>query len=84
MTSELLAIPGVGEKTAKKLLAHFGSLSKLRELTVEEQTFSLAGEKKRIIVGKGCTAKVAKQAETEEEEKPGMGKRPGKAAGGSK
>jgi excinuclease ABC subunit C len=36
MTSELLAIPGVGEKTAKKLLAHFGSLSKLRELTVEE------------------------------------------------
>jgi len=36
MTSELLAIPGVGEKTAKKLLAQFGSLSKLRELTVEE------------------------------------------------
>jgi excinuclease ABC subunit C len=36
MTSELLAIPGVGEKTAKKLLAHFGSLSKLRGLTAEE------------------------------------------------
>jgi excinuclease ABC subunit C len=36
MTSELLAIPGVGEKTAKKLLAYFGSLNKLRELTVEE------------------------------------------------
>jgi excinuclease ABC subunit C len=36
MTSELLAIPGVGEKTAKKLLAQFGSLGKLRELTVEE------------------------------------------------
>ena len=36
MTSELLEIPGVGEKTAKKLLAHFGSLSKLRELAVEE------------------------------------------------
>ena len=36
MVSELLAIPGVGEKTAKKLLAHFGSVSKLRELTAEE------------------------------------------------
>ncbi|MBZ5544315.1 MAG: excinuclease ABC subunit UvrC, partial [Acidobacteriia bacterium] len=36
MESELLAIPGVGEKTAKKLLAHFGSVSKLRELTVQE------------------------------------------------
>ena len=35
-TSELLAIPGVGEKTAKKLLAHFGSLSKLRGLTAED------------------------------------------------
>jgi excinuclease ABC subunit C len=36
MVSELLAIPGVGEKTAKKLLAHFGSVSKVRELTAEE------------------------------------------------
>jgi excinuclease ABC subunit C len=36
MVSELLAIPGVGEKTAKRLLAHFGSVSKLRELTPEE------------------------------------------------
>jgi excinuclease ABC subunit C len=36
MVSELLAIPGVGEKTAKRLLAHFGSVSKLRELTAEE------------------------------------------------
>jgi excinuclease ABC subunit C len=36
LTSELLEIPGVGEKTARKLLSHFGSLAKLRELSKEE------------------------------------------------
>ena len=36
LASELLAIPGVGERTAKKLLAHFGSLGKLRSITLEE------------------------------------------------
>ncbi len=35
-TTELLRIPGVGEKTAKKLLAHFGSLSALKDLSPEE------------------------------------------------
>jgi excinuclease ABC subunit C len=36
LTSDLRAIPGVGEKTARKLLAHFGSLSNLKTLTREE------------------------------------------------
>jgi excinuclease ABC subunit C len=36
LTSELLTIPGVGERTVKKLLAHFGSLSNLKSLTLEE------------------------------------------------
>ena len=34
--SELLTIPGVGERTVKKLLAHFGSLNNLKSLTLEE------------------------------------------------
>lgn len=36
LTSELLAIPGVGEKTARKLLAHFGSVRALRTLSMDE------------------------------------------------
>jgi excinuclease ABC subunit C len=36
LTSELLEIPGIGEKTARKLLAHFGSLSVVKSLTLEE------------------------------------------------
>jgi excinuclease ABC subunit C len=36
LASELLSISGVGEKTANKLLAHFGSLSALRDLSAEE------------------------------------------------
>jgi excinuclease ABC subunit C len=36
VTTELLEIPGVGDKTARKLLSHFGSLSKLRVLSLEE------------------------------------------------
>jgi len=36
VTTELLEIPGVGDKTARKLLSHFGSLGKLRALTAEE------------------------------------------------
>ncbi|HUZ47863.1 MAG TPA: excinuclease ABC subunit UvrC [Terriglobia bacterium] len=38
LTSALLEIPGVGERTARKLLEHFGSLSKLR--SVEEAELS--------------------------------------------
>ena len=36
LASELLTIPGVGERTVKKLLAHFGSLSNVKGLTLEE------------------------------------------------
>lgn len=34
LQTELTAIPGIGEKTAQKLLSHFGSVKKLREATV--------------------------------------------------
>ena len=36
LSTELLHIPGVGERTAKKLLTQFGSLSALRTLSEEE------------------------------------------------
>ena len=36
LTSDLLQIPGVGAKTAKKLLAHYGSVSALKSLSAEE------------------------------------------------
>jgi excinuclease ABC subunit C len=36
LASELLEIPGVGERTAKRLLEHFGSLSKLRTVSQAE------------------------------------------------
>jgi excinuclease ABC subunit C len=36
LTSVLLKIPGVGEKTTRKLLSHFGSLEALRNLSCEE------------------------------------------------
>ena len=35
-SSQLLGIPGVGEKRAKKLLLKFGSMTKLKEATVDE------------------------------------------------
>ena len=36
LASELLEIPGVGERTAKRLLEHFGSLRKLRTVSQAE------------------------------------------------
>jgi len=36
LEGELVNIPGIGEKTASKLLSHFGSLSALRRLSAEE------------------------------------------------
>jgi excinuclease ABC subunit C len=36
ITTELLQIPGVGKRTSGKLLSQFGSISKLREVTLEE------------------------------------------------
>ena len=36
ITTELLQVPGVGRRTTNKLLTHFGSLSKLRKVSLEE------------------------------------------------
>jgi excinuclease ABC subunit C len=36
ITSELLQIPGVGKRTTNKLLTQFGSISKLRKVSLEE------------------------------------------------
>jgi len=52
LTTDLMAIPGVGEKTAKKLLGHFGSLSALRSLSVEELSQVVnPAQAKRILEG---------------------------------
>lgn len=48
-TTELLRIPGVGERTAKKLLAHFGSLSALKSLSPEELSQVVRPAQARII-----------------------------------
>jgi excinuclease ABC subunit C len=47
LTSELLEIPGVGDRTARKLLEHFGSLSKLK--TVSEAELSQIVTQKQAI-----------------------------------
>ena len=36
LNSELSEIPGIGPKTVQKLLSHFGSLTKIREASVED------------------------------------------------
>jgi excinuclease ABC subunit C len=36
LTTELTAIPGVGPRTAQKLLAHFGSIERIRSASAEE------------------------------------------------
>jgi len=51
LTTELLAIPGVGEKTARKLLAHFGSLSGLKSLSAEELTQVVTPAQAKRILG---------------------------------
>ncbi|HJW31167.1 MAG TPA: excinuclease ABC subunit UvrC [Saprospiraceae bacterium] len=48
-TTELTGIKGIGEKTAEKLLKHFGSVKKIKEATSEEL------EK---IIGKANTVKI--------------------------
>jgi len=45
VASRLDAIPGVGEKTRKKLLSHFGSLKAIREASVEDFKALSIGEK---------------------------------------
>lgn len=46
--TSLTEIPGIGERTAKKLLLRFGSVARLRELTVED----LAGELRPALAKK--------------------------------
>lgn len=43
-TTEIEDIPGIGKKTADKLLAHFKSVKKIKEASIEELT-ALVGEK---------------------------------------
>jgi len=45
VTSQLDAIPGVGEKRRKMMLKHFGSLKKIREASVEDFRPLAIGEK---------------------------------------
>ena len=45
VTSQLDAIPGVGEKRRKLMLKHFGSLKKIREASVEDFRSLSIGEK---------------------------------------
>jgi excinuclease ABC subunit C len=47
--TELTNIPGVGQKTAEKLLQHFGSVARLRE-TPEEEIEQVAGKKVRASI----------------------------------
>lgn len=54
---ELTDIPGIGPKTAEKLLQHYGSMTKVREAT-EEQLLTL--------IGKAATAKVRSHLEKNE------------------
>ena len=49
LRGELARIPGIGEKTAAKLLRHFGSLDRVREASEEE----LAG-----VIGKAASRKL--------------------------
>ncbi len=60
--TELEDIPGIGSKTAERLLKHFGSVKKMREASAEEI------EK---AIGKGAAAKVAKYFQAEEGEEVG-------------
>ncbi len=46
-TTELLQVPGVGEKTARKLLRHFGSLARIQRLS--------AGELAEVVPGRQAT-----------------------------
>jgi excinuclease ABC subunit C len=50
LTTELLAIPGIGEKTARKLLQAFGSVEKIREAPEEELAAILNGTLSRRVV----------------------------------
>ena len=48
-TTEITLIPGIGEKTAEKLLKHFKSVKKLKNATTEEM---------EVVIGKSATKKI--------------------------
>ncbi len=50
LQTELTSIPGVGSKTAEKLLAHFGSVKKLREATVAQMA-EVVGQAAAVKIG---------------------------------
>ncbi len=58
---ELTDIPGIGAKTAEKLLQHYGSMTKVREATAEDMT---------AVIGKAATAKVRACLEQESQPSP--------------
>ncbi len=49
LTTDLLKIPGIGERTARKLLAHFGSVSALKDLSAEELSQVISPSQARRI-----------------------------------
>ncbi len=49
LTTELLEIPSIGEKTARKLLAHFGSVRALKSLSPEELSQVVKPAQARMI-----------------------------------
>ena len=50
LASELLSISGIGEKTASKLLLHFGSLGALQSLSAEELSQVVSSSQAKRIV----------------------------------
>jgi excinuclease ABC subunit C len=48
-TTELNEIKGIGEKTADKLLAHFGSVKKIK-ISTQEEIEKIAGKKTAGII----------------------------------
>ncbi|HWQ02868.1 MAG TPA: helix-hairpin-helix domain-containing protein, partial [Candidatus Nitrosotenuis sp.] len=52
LRSELLDIPGVGEKTAQKLLRRFGSVQRIREVELSELSKVIPrAQAAKILVG---------------------------------
>jgi excinuclease ABC subunit C len=63
ITSALVEIPGVGERTAQKLLRRFGSVARLRELTLDDLIAELPrAQAQRVFEGLRETA--ARHTET--------------------
>jgi len=59
----LVEIPGVGKRTAQKLLRRFGSVTRLRELTLEELSDELPrAQAQRVFEGLRNTANVERPA----------------------